>query len=64
MKSTYRLGVSAVVGGLPFWWTTGDRTLMLVGNRYIDVSEHESDGGVVVTVTLDNRRSATRSPWT
>jgi len=46
--------VSAVVGGLPFWWTTGDRTLMLVGNRYIDVSEHESDGGVVATVTLDN----------
>lgn len=27
---------------------------MLVGNRCVDVSEHESDFGVVVTVTLDN----------
>ena len=27
---------------------------MLVGNRYIDVSQHESDDGAVVTITLDN----------
>ena len=51
--------------GRPCWWTTGDRTLMLVGNRYIDVSQHESDDGAVVTITLDRSRQAQqRSPST
>lgn len=39
---------------MPFPLTAPNRSLMHMGNRTVDVAEHESECGVIATVTLDN----------